>query len=713
MFDEVLPALSLLFSGSILYLLLGVVIGLLVGALPGIGPTQAMALLLPISVTMEPANAIILLLATASASSQGGAVTAILLNTPGDSGNAASTFDGYQMTKKGEGAKALGAAATAGIVGSLIGIVILITILPAGRWIVLQFSYADYFGLAVFGLAIVATLTTTSMWRGLASGAAGLLASTVGMSTMTGEGRFVFGTEFLLDGLNLIAVLIGIFAVAEGFRLMSGGKALGVTDRERLPSPAAQTLAGVRSVFRHWRVTVSSSVVGTLVGIVPGVGGVMSNFLAYGLAARRAKNSGTDVGFGNGDVRGVIAPEASNNGKEGGALLPTLIFGIPGSVSMALLLAALTVHGISAGPRMMIDAPTEVLLLIMVGVGANALSSFTSFSLIPIVGQLGKITPQLLGALLVGIGLSSAYLSEQGRFGDSWITLVFGIVGLLMSLGGYTPVTFVIGFILGPLMERSMFQTIQVSGGETFFTRPISAGFLVASALLLLVPAVRELRKRNAKRREARAADQGSTDGAAEPAPVGHPLIDLFFVAVFGYFLLGALDADDPFTRLLPQGYAIAGIMFLLLANGGRISRLVGRGGGMRPVPVDPQVGEAARAVVSATAGAVAESRSVRTSPSSAADSAAAHVHTAVDEPVVEPVPATSPALRSTAIGIAGGLLFAILVTATVLSWVAAFVTVLVMALAMRRHWRSALIAAICLAAAVFLLTRYLLGVPI
>jgi putative tricarboxylic transport membrane protein len=723
MYDQVLPALSTLFSGmGIVYLLVGVFLGLLFGAIPGVGPTQVMAILLPVSIGMSPTEAIILLLAASSASSQGGAVTAILLNTPGDVGNAASTFDGYEMTKRGLGAKALGAAATAGIVGSVVGIAILVALLPAGRWIVLQFSYPDYFALAIFGLALITVLgTSASVFRTFAAGLAGLLAATVGQSTISGETRYSLGTDYLLSGLDLTAVLVGIFAVAEGLRLMAVRSLVQDGASSVLNNTLRQAADGARSVFTHWRVALRASTVGTLVGLVPGVGGTVANFLAYGLAAKKA---GKDSDFGHGDVRGVIAPEAANNGKEGGALLPTLIFGIPGSVTMALLLAALTVHGIAAGPRMMIDAPREVLLLVLVGVIANALASLTSFSLVPFVGQLGKIPAPLLGTLLLVVALTGSYFINQGVVGDAWVALAFGLVGLLMAVGGYSVVTFTIGFVLGPLMERSMFQTIQVSGGSGFFTRPISLCLLVGSAALVLLPLARALRTRRAALVVQAPAGEGDQESAHAESEVlaqeeagGHLAADAFFLVCFAYFLIAGFGLEDADSRVLPQTYAVVGLGLAGLAFAGELRRRRQRTK-EHSSPDGP--GEPPLSIAIPAPSGVGMTLTTEQGRSHLRETVD---HEGVSEQVVgtvalieaESAPGHSGehAFRKTVVLSLGGALFCLLLQMKVLSWVAAPIVTAVMALVFRQSLRAVIISSTLLGLGVYLLVNEVLKLPV
>ncbi|MDF1555485.1 MAG: tripartite tricarboxylate transporter permease, partial [Deferrisomatales bacterium] len=360
MLEEALPALmELLIWPGPLFLVLGSTLGLVFGILPGLGGPQVLALLLPVTYGMETSQAIVLLIGAMSAVPFGGSITAILINTPGTGCSAATTFDGFPMARQGRAGVALGAAATASCLGGLFGAAILTVMLPIGKRVVLAFSYPEYFMLALMGLSVIAVVSQGSLWKGLIGACIGLMVATIGYDPVTGSVRFAFGSDHLWDGIGLVPAFIGLFAVGEALDLFLSKRAIAE------PAVTARTnggvLEGIRSVFTHFGVFLRCSVVGTLIGIIPGVGGAVANFLAYGHAVQSCKDPEK---FGTGDVRGVIAPEAANNAKDGGALVPTLIFGIPGSIEMAVLLGALVVLGLEPGPRMMIDNPHVVLVLV-------------------------------------------------------------------------------------------------------------------------------------------------------------------------------------------------------------------------------------------------------------------------------------------------------------------------------------------------------------
>ena len=326
------------------YIFLGSFIGLLFGILPGLGGVIALALALPFSFGMEPHAAMLFFSAIMGSIAFGGSVTAILLNTPGTAPNAATCLDGYPMAQQGQGKKALGISATASGLGAIFGLIVLILLIPLVRMIVLMFGPPEFFWLILFGLITVALAAKGSFFKGLTAGGIGILLSLIGFSPVFGVLRFSFGSKFYLwDGVELISLVIGLFALSEVINYYSKGGTIAPTDT----SGGGRVLDGVKEVFRHKRCFFRSSAIGVIVGIIPGVGGTVANFVAYVVAKERSKNPET---FGTGNPEGIIAAESSNDAKDGGALLPTVGFGIPGSAECAVLLGAFILHGLVPGP---------------------------------------------------------------------------------------------------------------------------------------------------------------------------------------------------------------------------------------------------------------------------------------------------------------------------------------------------------------------------
>ncbi len=312
-----------------------------------------MALLLPFAYALEPANALALILGAYSAVSMGGSIPAILLNTPGTGEQAVTALDGYPLTRQGKGARALGAAAAAGAIGTLVGIVAMIVLIQVIRTILIAVGTAELFALSLLGVLAIGVLTTESVTRGLLSGLIGLMLSFIGYDPITGTPRFTGGSLYLFDGLSITALTLGLFAVAEMIYLFSKGKAISSkADRPfRFTNEAgASVWDGLRDCLRYRRTLLEGGLIGSVVGVIPGMGGTVAMFLSYAQSKQRSENP---ADFGKGAIEGVIASEAANNSKEGGSLIPTLAFGIPGSSGMAIFIGVLLIVGLQPGPELM------------------------------------------------------------------------------------------------------------------------------------------------------------------------------------------------------------------------------------------------------------------------------------------------------------------------------------------------------------------------
>lgn len=491
MLEYALPALYELLSWpSILFLILGSLLGLLFGILPGLGGPQVLALLLPVTFTMQPSHAIVLLIGAAGATAFGGSITAILLNTPGTPQNAATVFDGFQLTKQGKAGQAIGAAAASSVMGAVFGAIILTLILPIGRHIVLAFSYPEYFMMAVMGLAMIAVLSQGSLWKAIIAGGFGLMLSFVGFDPVTGAVRYSFGMDYLWDGIKLVPALIGLFAITEAVSLFSNK---GSIASEKVNTSLKGVFQGISSVFKHFGLFLRSSVIGTIIGIIPGVGGAVANFVAYGHAVSSSKNP---ENFGKGDIRGVIAPEASNNAKDGGALVPTLIFGIPGSLEMAVLLGALILHGIQPGPRLMLDNAEIALTLIYALVLSNIVVGIVGVVAAGSLARLTMVKTTFIAPVIMMLALIGAY-ATNGMSGDVIIALIFGLLGYGMVRYGFSRVALVIALVLGEMMQQSFHQTLDLMGPTGFFVRPISLALFLITVFMLLLPLIKKWRKGN------------------------------------------------------------------------------------------------------------------------------------------------------------------------------------------------------------------------
>ncbi|WP_017729556.1 tripartite tricarboxylate transporter permease [Halalkalibacterium ligniniphilum] len=493
MLEAIPSVLTEIFTGfSLLYLIFGAILGIIFGILPGLGGPQVLVLLLPVTIGMDTSDALLMLIGASGAVPLGGSLTSILLNTPGTPQNAATVFDGYPLTKQGKAGEAIGAALAASLLGAVVGVIALTLILPVGSQIVLAFSYPEYFMLAFMGLCMISALSEGSLWKSLIACSIGLMLAFVGLDPVVGATRYTFGIDYLWDGIKLVPVLIGLFAIAESVDQLMSRKG-GLLTQE-VKASYTSIFNGVKAVFLHFNLFMRSSLVGVFVGLIPGVGGSIANFMAYGQAVASSKNPET---FGKGDIRGVIAPESANNAKDGGSLVPTLIFGIPGNLDMAVLLGAFVIHGIQPGPRMITDNPDVILVLIYGLLIANVIVTlFVLFTAIPLV-KITRIKATYIAPVILVLAIIGAY-ATNGVIGDVIVALIFGLVGYIMKLYGYSRVALIIALVLGAMVQQYYQQTIIVFGGSSFFTRPISLICFIIAIFILFAPFIKS--KLNARK---------------------------------------------------------------------------------------------------------------------------------------------------------------------------------------------------------------------
>ena len=508
---------------ALLYLMLGAVIGLVFGAIPGLGGPTALALLIPLTFGMDSFAAISLFGGVMGAVPFGGSITAILINTPGTAPNAATCFDGYPMAQKGMAGMAIGAAGTASAVGGLLGIIVLVAFMPVLRELVLYFGPPEFLMLALLGLSAVAVATQGQLLRGLMMGGVGFMLALVGFDRVHGGLRYTLDLEYLWDGVRLIPALIGLFAIAEVINLSVRGGAVATAS---VDTRIHGVSAGIAAVFGNYKTLLQGSVIGAFVGAVPGVGGTVASFLSYTAAMQLSKEPET---FGKGNVQGVIAPESSNNAKDGGSLIPTLAFGIPGSTEMAVFLGALVLHGMQPGPLLILQHPDIIFTLIFALAFACVLATIVGLASTRWLVRITEIDAQILSVVVPVIALVGAY-AIRGSFGDVVTALVFGVVGYLMIRFDYPRLTLVIALVLGNLAEVSYFQTIQVVRADwgTMFTRTPVVVLTALVLMTLLVPALQEyLRRRKPP------AARGEQSGPASANGTAFSLLVLCFVAAY------------------------------------------------------------------------------------------------------------------------------------------------------------------------------------
>jgi len=473
---------------NLAFLTFGTLFGLLMGVLPGLGGPVALALLIPVTFRLEANVSIMILSAALGGVAFGGSVTAILFNTPGDAPNAATLLDGYPLTRRGRGAEALTASAVASAAGAIVGLALLVFSIPLVRRFALAFHSVDIFWLALFGLATVAVVCRGGILANLIAGAVGLLIAFHGLNPVTGTARFTWGTVYLRDGVPLVPLIIGVFAVAEMLRLASEATPIVRTD-----PVGGGKLAGAKAVFGNGPTLVRSSIIGWLIGVIPGAGGTVANFVSY-LQARAT--SADPESFGSGDIRGVIASEAANDAKDGGSMVPTLGLGIPGSASTAVLLGALVINGIVPGPALFRENLQVVFVVVFALFLSNLLTSAVGALSAERISKLARIPTSSLVPVVLAVALLGAFVS-RGNFGDVVAAAAFGLFGFLLLKFGVSRVPIVIAFVLGPIAEQNFHRTLQISRGElsAFFDRPISLLLLLATALVLAFPFVAAVRR--------------------------------------------------------------------------------------------------------------------------------------------------------------------------------------------------------------------------
>jgi len=486
MVDALFAGLMIVLSWpTIAYMIVGVIIGLFLGVLPGIGGPVILALLLPFAFTMGKVEALTFLLSAHAVGVTGGSVTAILFGVPGTGTNAATVLDGYPLARKGEAGRAIGAALAASAVGGVIGAFTLAALIPVLRPLVLSFSPAEFLMLSVMGLTFLTALSEGNSLKAAISGLLGLLFSFVGEETIMGTKRFTFGQMYLWDGVKLVPAVVGLFAVAEMVALLAEGGAIA---RNGSISWRGGPVSGILEVFKKWFLVLRCSIIGIVVGIVPGLGGDVACFLAYGHGAQTTREKEK---FGEGNIDGVIAPESANNAKEGGALVPTIGFGIPGSAGMAVLLGALMMIGLTPGKELLQSNLDITFSLVWMVALANILAALFMLIVTPSLAKLTVIDGSILAPGVLVVAFIGAYLSSES-LGDVLCALLIGMLGYGMKRYGYSRATFVLGLVLGKIVEQNLFLSLRIYEGPGFLiSRRITFVLFVLCILILLFPLFR------------------------------------------------------------------------------------------------------------------------------------------------------------------------------------------------------------------------------
>lgn len=477
---------SLLHIQTLAFLTMGMGFGLCFGAIPGLGGTTALALLLPLTYGLDSISALALSGGVMGAVPMGGSISAILLNTPGSAPNAATCIDGYPLARQGKAGLAIGAAASANSIGGLIGTLSLLLVLPAARQLVLAFGPPEFLLLSVLGLVMVAGANPRArLIPGLVAAGLGLMVSMIGYDQVNGSVRYTFGSQYLWDGVHLVPALIGLFAGAEMLNLWIKGEVVAQTpDNVRI----VRVRDGLLETFRQWRTVLRGSIIGTIVGAIPGVGGTVAAFLSYSMTVQVSKDPDS---FGKGNIQGVIAPEAAINAKDASTLIPTLAFGIPGSAEMAVFLGILVLHGLQPGPLILTQNQVEIYGLVWALTASCVVASLLGLLVVRWLALVTLVPSTTLVPIVLSVALVGSWAVDQ-TIENAILCVVFALLGYAMIRLDYPRLPIVISLVLGAGIERNFHQSIAISNGtwSIFVLRPLSLVLvLLIVAALFMTPA--------------------------------------------------------------------------------------------------------------------------------------------------------------------------------------------------------------------------------
>ena len=496
--DQILQAIQMVLLDPVclILILLGVVVGIIFGAVPGLSSTMALILFLPMSFGMEPMKGIALLVGLYLGGMSGGLISAILLKIPGTPSSIATVFDGGPMAEQGHAGKALGIGILTSFVGGLISILALMFISPYLAKVTLAFTSAEYFAIALFALTIISSLSGKSIINGILSGFLGIALSLVGIAPIDGAIRFTFGSSKLYGGFNQVVILIGVYAVTDIIR--TGFERKHILDSGEKKAFKMDSLYGIKlgDYLKRWFNVIRSSLIGLGIGILPGIGGSTASLLAYTAAKNSSKHPET---FGKGEVDGLIASESSNNAVIGGSLIPLITMGIPGNVATAVFLGGLTIHGISPGPLVFTKSGQYIYGIFIALIIANIFMLIAERAGLRIFVKLLDIPKYYLLPIVLMCCVIGAYCSKFTTF-DVYCVFVFGLIGVLFKYLKIPATPLIIGFILGNMTETNFRQALMQTGGSwsIFVTRPISAVFLALALASVVWTIIKQIREKKA-----------------------------------------------------------------------------------------------------------------------------------------------------------------------------------------------------------------------
>ncbi|MGY1632806.1 tripartite tricarboxylate transporter permease [Geodermatophilus sp. SYSU D01186] len=488
---------------NLLYCLIGVVIGMLIGVLPGLGPAATIAILLPLTFGIEPVTAIIMLAGIFYGAQYGGTITSVLLRLPGEASSVVTVFDGHALARQGRAGTALGIAAIGSFVGGTVSIVALSIVAPVVAGFALDFGPPEYTALALLGILLVSTVSGGDRLKAVIAASAGLLLATVGRDGFTGAERFTFGSLDLADGLDFVPIAMGLFGLGEIlYNLEERHRAV------QAPAKVANVWPSRKDLRRSSGAIGRGSVLGFLLGILPGGGATLSSLAAYALEKRRSK---TPERFGQGAVEGVAAPETANNAAATSSFIPLLTLGIPANATMAVIFGALLIQGVTPGPQLVSEDPQLFWGVVNSMYIGNILLLIMSIPLVGVFVRILRVRATVLAPITVLITLVGVYTVRNNVF-DIVLVIAFGAIGYLMKKLGFDPGPLVLAFVLGSLLEESLRRSLLIFEGNPtgFLTRPISGTLFAVFLLVLLLPVIRTVltRRRAPARRAAHQSDE-------------------------------------------------------------------------------------------------------------------------------------------------------------------------------------------------------------
>jgi len=550
-------------------MMIGIAIGFVVGILPGLGGPTAMALMLPFVFKMSAVEAFAFLLGMTAVTATTGDITSVLFGVPGEPTTASTIVDGHAMARNGETGRALGAVLMSSLVGAVFAGVALGAAVPIIRPLVLSFGSPEFFMLSILGISFVAALSGEDALKGLVAGGIGLMLATIGLDPISGIQRYTFGQLFLWDGVGLVPITIGFYAIPETIELAVLGTSISTKEVGQLGG----VMEGVKDTFRHWWLVIRCSALGTLTAIIPGMGAATTQWLAYAHAVQSSPNKER---FGKGDVRGVLGPGAANNSTLGGSLITTIAFGVPASVIMAILLGAFIIQGIVPGPDMLLPPPKGHLDLTYSFVWVIIISNIITVAVCFLfLGPIARVT-QVRGGIIIPIILILIYLgayAEKNAFEDMLVVLFFGALGWIMEKLEWPRPPVLLGLVLGPLAENRLFLSTD-NYGSAWITRPAVLGILALTLFGIFYPMIKSRREEREKLRES------VTARAEMEAPGQHQIrfgaAALFTTAIVILLALALWESRNFGYRagLFPW---VIGIPTLILAIGQLIRDLYGK----------------------------------------------------------------------------------------------------------------------------------------